>query len=89
MKTQNFVKGIAVIMILGLLSVVTACANSSREGGGRGGQQGPPPEAFTACEGKAEGDSVTFKGMRGETLKATCALINDELVAVPEGHRRN
>lgn len=88
MKTQHAVKGLAVIVILALLSVVTACANSNREGGGRRGQQGPPPEAITACEGKTEGDSVTFKGMRGESLKATCELINDQLVAVPEGHKR-
>ncbi len=89
MKTQSAVKGVAIIILLALLSVVTACANSSRDGGGRGGQQGPPPEAIAACEGKAQGDSVSFEGRKGESLTGTCELINDQLVAVPEGHKRN
>ncbi|WP_163339463.1 hypothetical protein [Desulfopila sp. IMCC35008] len=78
-----------ILSLLSLLSVVTACANSNREDRGRGGQQGPPPEAIAACEGKAEGDSVTFKGRRGESMKATCEVINDQLAAVPEKHKRD
>jgi len=43
----------------------------------------PPPEAFTACEGKAEGDSVSIETPRGETLEATCKMMEEQLAAVP------
>lgn len=75
------------MMIFATLSAVPACANNSK-GGGRDGRQGPPPEAFTACEDKTEGASVTFAGRDGESLTATCRLIDEKLVAVPEGHKQ-
>lgn len=46
--------------------------------------KGPPPEAFTACEDKAVGDIVSFKGQRGEALESTCQMKNGKLVAVPD-----
>lgn len=88
MKSQKMVTGCIALMIVAMLSVVTACADSKRGGGPGKGMQGPPPEAIEACEGKVEGDSVTFKGRRGESLTATCELVDDQLVAVPEGHKR-
>ncbi|MBU0945877.1 MAG: hypothetical protein KJ804_00345 [Proteobacteria bacterium] len=72
------------VMLLAMMSV-SACANSDR--GNRGGQQGPPPEAIKACEGKQEGDKVTFEGRGGESLSGTCQSVDDQLAAVPEGHR--
>lgn len=83
MNTRMIVQGLSTVVIVAMISVVAACAKGDK--GGR--PQGPPPEAFEACEGKAEGDSVSFKGPRGESLEATCEMMNDQLVAVPEGHK--
>lgn len=48
----------------------------------------PPPEAFEACEDKSEGDTVSITTPRGDTLDATCKLMKEQLIAVPEhGHR--
>lgn len=50
-------------------------------------RKGPPPEAFAACEGRAEGEKVAFDTPRGHTLQAICKHKQGKLVAVPEGHR--
>ena len=86
MNSQKIFRAINVMMLLATISAVPACASSNR--GGRDGRQGPPPEAIEACQDKAEGDSVTFSGRRGDSVTATCTLIDDQLVAVPEGHKR-
>lgn len=66
--------------------------------GGEGPQQGPPnmakddsttdevphTEAFTACEEKQEGDFVVFILSEGKKIKATCQIIDDHMVAVPQ-----
>lgn len=43
----------------------------------------PPQEAVTACEGKSEGDKVSFETPHGDTVEGTCKLIQEQLVAVP------
>jgi hypothetical protein len=88
MNSRHLFKGIAIMMVVTTLTVAAACAKSNRGGGPGGGHQGPPPEAIEACEGKQEGDSVTFSGRDGESLSATCQVVEDQLVAVPKGHRR-
>jgi len=74
------------ILSMLLFLPLTSCAS---EGGRDGRRQGPPPEAIKACEGKSSGDSVTFTGRRGESLKASCREIEGELAAVPEGKKHN
>ncbi len=54
----------------------------------RGEQNGPPQEAIDACDGKSDGDSVSFETPHGDTVSGTCAEINNQLVAVPENGRR-
>ncbi|MBF7074259.1 hypothetical protein ISG33_12705 [Glaciecola sp. MH2013] len=49
---------------------------------------GPPPEAIEACEGMNEGDSVSFENREGDTLTGTCEMIEEQLVAVPEGRKK-
>ena len=44
----------------------------------------PPQEAFDACKGKSEGASVEVTTPHGK-LKATCKLMECQLVAIPEG----
>lgn len=72
-------------------------------GGGGGSQQGPPnmdsrdsdsemvlpEEAFTACLGKKEGDSVLLQLAPGKEIIATCKLLNDQMIAVPQEQKRS
>lgn len=83
MTKKTIVKVMVMLMFL-VMVPVGVYANS--EGGTRGRKQGPPPEAVEACKDKQEGDTVSFKGRRGESVSATCQTIEDQLVAVPEGH---
>ena len=85
MPIQKCVKTIVPIMIV-IMIAVAGCSGSNK--GQRGKEQGPPPEAIKACNGKQAGDSVTFSGRGGTSLKATCQSINGQLAAVPEGHRQ-
>jgi hypothetical protein len=43
----------------------------------------PPKEAVEACANSAENDQVRFDTPRGDTLEASCQIIDGELVAVP------
>jgi hypothetical protein len=61
--------------------VPNVCADSGNPGMGPGGQggpgnggprHGPPPEAFAACKGKADGAACSFVGRRSEQLTGTC-----------------
>lgn len=59
--------------------------DSDSERGQGGGRQGPPPEAFTACEGKSVGDSSEFEGRNGEAITGTCEEGRDgELILRPD-----
>ena len=46
--------------------------------------QGPPAEAYTACEGKNVGDSAEFESPRGDTVTGTCVQQGDQLVLRPD-----
>ena len=81
---KNKIHAITIILVLVLALPISACAAERGENGRR---QGPPPEAIEACKDKAEGDSVTFTGRRGESLQATCKEIQGQLAAVPEGRK--
>ncbi len=54
-------------------------------GQGRGNRQGPPPEAFTACEGKSQGGDCTVQTPHGR-LSGQCISRNEQTFCVPEGH---
>jgi hypothetical protein len=55
---------------------------SSQESSGR--RKSPPPEAYTACEGKSAGDAAQFVSPRGETVTGTCQQEGDRLVLRPD-----
>ncbi|SDZ82980.1 hypothetical protein SAMN05660420_00515 [Desulfuromusa kysingii] len=78
MKKQLLTKTVLILTLVILLPIV-GCAS-----GGKGRPQGPPPEAIAACEGKSVGDSVTFTGREGESIKSTCQEVDGQIVAVPE-----
>lgn len=56
-------------------------------GNGNGGDRphGPPPEAISACQGKANGAACTFVGRRGEQLTGTCFTPPDKPAGPPDG----
>ena len=58
----------------------------SQETGRR--RHGPPPEAYTACEGKSAGDAAQFVNRRGKTVTGTCVQEGDRLVLRPDCTRR-
>lgn len=73
-------KAILLLTLVSAFSLSTYAQQQSR------GERKPPKEAIEACENKSEGESVSFENRRGDSLSATCQLINNSLVAVPEGH---
>ena len=84
MKTKMITTiALAACMVVALLNT-TAAAHPSQSGK----RHGPPPAALKACEGRTEGDSVSFETPRGDTLEGTCKKIAGELAAVPENHSK-
>ena len=73
-----------VIVLLRIFIAIYAAGNSAlaQDRGGR--RQGPPPEAYTACEGKSAGDKAEFESPRGDTMTGTCAQQGDHLVLHPD-----
>lgn len=65
------------------LGATTVAAWAQPERGGT--PPAPPPEAYAACKGKAEGASVTLTMPDGKTLPGTCRTMNGTLVAMPAG----
>lgn len=57
------------------------------KGGGREGRQGPPPEAYAACEGKKAGAVSQFTDPRGEVLKGICEEESGRMVLRPDRNR--
>ncbi|WP_321404863.1 DUF1566 domain-containing protein [Maridesulfovibrio sp.] len=55
------------------------------QGRGSGKHQGPPQEAFTACNAKSQGDGCSFQTPHGR-LSGLCMNRGDKLFCVPEGH---
>lgn len=70
-----------VVSTMAVASVLAACAHAGPNNNQR--PDGPPPEAFEACEGQAVGANVTVEGRNGESLKAVCEEHDGKLVAVP------
>lgn len=70
-----------------LLGVFIACGAFGHQAAAqeRGkGHNGPPPEAYTACEGKTEGDAAEFVSPRGDKVTGTCEMEGDRLVLRPD-----
>lgn len=80
-----------IITLLGFFVAIDAIGYDvvAQESGRR--HHGPPPEAYTACEDKSEGDEAEFVSPRGDTVTGTCELEGDRLVLRPDnpppGHR--
>ncbi len=77
------------ITLMGIFSAIIAFGNdaSSQETGGR--RQGPPPEAYTACEGQNAGDTAEFVSPHRDTVTGTCEQEGDRLVLRPDRGQGN
>lgn len=66
--------------------------NNRKGGNGKGGhgnrRKGPPPEAYTACENKTDGDTAQFESPRGETVTGTCEQEGEKMVLRPDRNKR-
>lgn len=89
-------KAIIILALAGVLTAATAFCDDSSSGEQGRRRQGPPPEAFTACEGKNAGDTAEFVSPRGDTVTGTCEERDGRLVLHPDnpperrgGGRRN
>ena len=82
MKTTK--KAFTLIVLLGIFIGLCSFGTgaSAQERGRR--HQGPPPEAFTACEGKSAGDTAEFVSPRGDTVTGTCEEQGGKLVLRPD-----
>ena len=67
---------LVIVALVGLgMHAAMAQTNPPTSGppGAEGGRPpGPPPEAFSACSGKAQGTACTMIAPRGETMTGTC-----------------
>ena len=73
-----------VITLLAILIAVIGFENNASSQETRKRRHGPPPEAYTACEGKNDGDEAQFVDPRGETVAGTCEQEGDQLVLRPD-----
>lgn len=80
---MNLKSKLVVAVLFSVLAGQVAAKPRKQEGQ----RKGPPPEAIEACANLQEGDAVTFETRRGDTLSGTCMMIDDQLAAVPEGHK--
>jgi hypothetical protein len=73
-----------VITTLGILIIFNSFGDDALSQQSRQRHQGPPPEAYTACEGKNAGDTAKFVSPRGDTVTGTCQQQGDRLVLRPD-----
>ena len=72
-----------------LLILTSRFAAADNNQQGNSGRQGPPQEAFTACENKSAGDSAQFEGRNGEAITGTCEEKRGKMVLIPDNMPSN
>lgn len=70
-NSASFITLSALFLLVGALGDTAYARGSGR------GHHGPPPEAYTACEGKSEGDTAEFESPHGDTVTGTCEQDRD------------
>ena len=86
---MKFIKKIIMAMVVLGICVAVASGSDSETQRPRGGHQGPPPEAYTACECKEAGDTAQFENPQGDIVTGTCEKEGDRLVLRPDHPPRN
>ena len=71
------------IVLFGLFATTAFGVDNDQQNSKRR-HQGPPPEAYTACEGKSAGDIAEFVSPHGDTVCGTCEQEGDRLVLRPD-----
>lgn len=75
---MNTISKIALVFALISLFATTAVGGRDKR------PDGPPPEAFSACEGKNSGDKAQFTSPHGDTVTGTCVMQDGKLVLHPD-----
>ena len=81
MKT---IKEFAIASVMLILCAVPAFGSENERERPGGRHQGPPPEAYTACEGKSAGDTAEFVSPHGDTVTGVCEQQGDHMVLRPD-----
>ena len=84
MKTTKKIILVATVMSCFFAADAFGADTERRGPMGGGGHNGPPPEAFTACEDKYAGDTAEFVSPHGDTVTGTCEEQGDQLVLRPD-----
>ncbi len=81
---MNTIKKMLIVSILLSTCAVNGFgADNEMRRPGRG-HNSPPPEAYTACEGKSAGDTAEFVSPHGDTVTGVCVQQGDRLVLHPD-----
>ena len=88
-KTIFLLCAVSIIIFSGMTLAAEIDQMKTQEKSAR--RQGPPPEAYAACESKSAGDAAEFISPRGETRTGICEQEGDRLVLRPDDKsaRRN
>ncbi len=81
---MNTIKRMLIVSILLGVCATNVFGSDSETGHPMRGYGGPPPEAYTACEGKSAGDAAEFVSPRGDTVTGVCEQQGDRLVLRPD-----
>jgi hypothetical protein len=77
-------KTVALVALLGLGLAFSSLGNEAAAKDRPRGHHGPPPEAYTACEGLSVGDVAELETPHGDILTGTCEEEGDRLVLRPD-----
>jgi hypothetical protein len=86
---MNTFKRITIILAFLAFFAIPAFGEEPPARKGRGGHHGPPPEAYTACEGKSAGDEAEFVSPHGDTVTGICEMEGDRLVLRPDHPKKD
>ena len=81
---MRIMKKIAIASVMVSLCAVNAFGSDTERQRSGGRHQGPPPEAYTACENKSAGDTAEFVSPRGDTVTGICVQQGDRIFLRPD-----
>ncbi len=83
---MNATRKITLTIILATAFAIGGFVDIAMSQGNGGGRKGPPPEAYTACEGKSAGEAAEFTSPFGDAVTGVCVQKGDRLVLRPDRH---